>query len=201
MRRAALVLALAAALAGAGTARADGDPASDYLLGQQVFFSLDGKVPAAKQKELAALVAAANTAGYKVRVALVWSPYDLGSVTALWGKPRLYARFLGEELHFVYKQRLLIVMPSGFGISWKGHDVSKAYRTLARVRIAKTPAGLADAAEVAVQRLARSAGITVKAPASPPKHSHRTLVIVVIAVAVLAVLIVLRLALRRPKPA
>jgi hypothetical protein len=201
MRRAALVLALAAALAGAGTARADGDPASDYLLGQQVFFSLDGKVPSAKQKELAALVAAANTAGYKVRVALIWSPYDLGSVTSLWGKPRTYARFLGEELHFVYKQRLLIVMPSGFGISWKGHDVSGAYRTLAGVRIVKTPVGLVDAAEAAVQRLARSAGVTVEAPTSAPKHSHRTVTIVGIAVGVLAVLILLRLALRRPKPA
>lgn len=201
MKRLVLALVLAAALTVAGWARADGDPASDYLLGQQVFFSLDGKVPSAKQKELSALVAAANQAGYKIRVAIIWSPYDLGAVTSLWGKPRTYARFLGQELTFVYKQRLLIVMPSGFGISWKGHDTSSAYRTLAHVRIVKTPVGLVDAAGLAVQRLATAAGIHVTAPAAAPKKSHRTLVIILIAIAVLVGLVLLRLVLRRPKPA
>ena len=201
MRRVALLVALAAALTVAGSARADGDPASDYLLGQQVFFSIDGKVPSAKQQELSAIVAATNHAGYKVRVAVIWSPYDLGSVTSLWKKPQTYARFLGEELQFVYKQRLLIVMPNGFGVYWKGHDAAASYRTLAHVRIAKTPSGLVDAAGVAVQRLAASAGVHVKAPQAPPKHSHRTVTIILIAVAVLAVLVLLRLALRRPKAA
>ena len=46
MRRALLVLAALAACALAGTARADGDPASDYLLGHQVFFPYDLKLPA-----------------------------------------------------------------------------------------------------------------------------------------------------------
>ncbi len=201
MRRAALLVALAAALTVAGSARADGDPASDYLLGQQVFFSIDGKVPAAKQHELSAIVDATNRAGYKIRVALIWSPYDLGSVTALWGKPRTYARFLGEELQFIYKQRLLIVMPSGFGVYWKGHDVTASYRTLAHVPIKKTPVGLVDAAEAAVQRLAVAAGVHAKVPRTAPKHPHRTVTIVLIAIAVLALLVLLRLALRRPKAA
>ena len=199
MRRVLLLAALAVALTVAGSARADGDPASDYLLGQQVFFSIDGKVPTANQHELSGIVAAANNAGYKIRVAVIWSPYDLGSVTSLWRKPRTYARFLGEELQFVYKQRLLIVMPNGFGISWKGHDMTASYRTLARVPITKTPTGLVAAAGVAVQRLAAASGVHVKAPAAPPKHSHRTATIILIAVGVLAVLVLLRLALRRPK--
>jgi hypothetical protein len=201
MRRVLLPAVLAAALAVAGSARADGDPASDYLLGQQVFFSLDGKVPSAKQHELSALVAAANEAGYKIRVAVIWSPYDLGSVTALWRKPQTYSRFLGEELQFVYKQRLLIVMPNGFGISWKGHDTSASARMLAQLPIAQTPSGLVDAAGVAVRRLASSAGVHVRAPEAPPKKSHRTTTIILIAVALLAVLVLLRLALRRPKTA
>jgi hypothetical protein len=201
MRRVALLLALAASLAVAGTARADGDPASDYLLGQPVFFSIDSKVPAAKQKELVALVDAANRAGYRIRVALIWSPYDLGSVTSLWRKPRTYAHFLGEELQFVYKQRLLIVMPSGFGLYWHGHDVTTAYGSLAGVQITKTPVGLVDAAETAVQHLAAASGTHVKPVETAPSHSHRTATIVLIAVGILAILVLLRLALRRPKAA
>ena len=50
-------------------ARADGDPASDYLLTQKVFFPFDFKVPAAKQQQLVALVDEANRAGYPIRVA------------------------------------------------------------------------------------------------------------------------------------
>ena len=166
-----------------------------------MFFSIDGKVPSSKQQELTALVSAVNHAGYKVRVALIWSPYDLGSVTALWRKPRTYAHFLGEELQFVYKQRLLIVMPSGFGIYWKGHDVSASYRTLETVPITKTPVGLVDAGAAAVHRLAASAGVHVKVSQAPAKHSHRTVTILGISIAVLAILVLLRLALRRPKRA
>ena len=108
MRRAVLVsAAVLAACVVAGSARADGDPASDYLLGVQVFIPYDLKLPAEKQKELSALVHDANRSGYAIRVALIGSAYDLGAVTSLWQKPRPYAKFLGAELQFVYKQRLL----------------------------------------------------------------------------------------------
>ncbi len=124
-----------AACALAGTARADGDPASDYLLGTQVFFSIDVKLPKAKQQELVSIVRDANKSGYAIRVALIASPYDLGAVTSLWRKPRQYAKFLGAELQFIYKRRLLIVMPNGFGFNWPKHPSSKEYAVLSKVPI------------------------------------------------------------------
>ena len=101
----------------AGAARADGDPASDYLIAQKIFFPYDAKIPQAEQRKLLAAIQSANTQGFTIRVALIWSDYDLGAVTVLWRKPRTYARFLGEEIRYFYKGRLLIVMPSGFGFT------------------------------------------------------------------------------------
>ena len=100
----------------ATTARADGDPASDYLLQQQVFVSSNARV-SARGRELLAVLTALRRAGYPVRVAIIQSRYDLGAVTALDKKPRLYARFLSQELRFVYAKRLLVVMPNGYGIA------------------------------------------------------------------------------------
>ena len=56
-------IAILAALLAVPAARADGDPASDYLLAQKVFFPYDLKVPTATQQQLAALVDEANRVG------------------------------------------------------------------------------------------------------------------------------------------
>ena len=122
MRRALVVALLLGACVLAGTARADGDPASDYLYTLKVFLPFDVKVPKARQRELVSLVEATNRSGYAIRVAVIGSSYDLGSVTSLWRQPRTYARFLGAELQFIYAKRLLIVMPNGFGYFYSGHD-------------------------------------------------------------------------------
>jgi len=135
MRRALVVALLLGACALAGTARADGDPASDYLYTLKVFLPFDVKVPKARQRELVSLVEATNRSGYAIRVAVIGSSYDLGSVTSLWRQPRTYARFLGAELQFLYAKRLLIVMPNGFGIYWKGHAVDREYALLSKVPI------------------------------------------------------------------
>ena len=188
---AALAAALLLASATAGTARADGDPASDYLIGQKVFLPYDAKIPKASQQKLLAAVQSANEQGFNVRVALIWSDYDLGSVTALWKQPRRYARFLGVELGYYYKGRLLIVMPNGFGFDWPRHPSAAAYRTLATVPIEPTPAGLADAATAAVTKLAAARGVTAttagaaRAPQSQRNNRDR----VVILAAVLAALL------------
>ena len=83
--RVALLLAAAALAAGvlAASARADGDPASDYLLVQKVFLPFDAKFPAQRQAQFTALVAAANRSGFTIRVALISSSYDLGAITSL----------------------------------------------------------------------------------------------------------------------
>ena len=117
-RAVALLALLAVAFAvHAATARADGDPASDVLATQALFLPQDADVPAAQAAQLGSLLRAAAYAGYPIRVALIASASDLGSVTELWRKPQTYARFLGQELGLVYKGPLVVVMPNGVGIN------------------------------------------------------------------------------------
>jgi hypothetical protein len=185
------VVMLAAGTVAAG-ARADGDPASDYLLGQQIFFPFDLKLPAEQKAQLTTLVQEANGAGFKIRVALIGSSYDMGSVTALYGRPRTYARFLGEELSFVYKQRLLVVMRNGLGFNWKGHSTAPAYAILARIPVKPDPAGMLETAQTAVQRLAAADRVVVSptahgsVPAQSNSHDRLLIVIGVAALLVLA---------------
>ena len=156
MRALALVTVCCLAAVAAQTARADGDPASDYLLVQRVFVPYEGATASTQQHELTKAVAAANKAGFTIRVAVIFSSYDLGSVTSLWRKPQTYARFLGYELSFVYKQRLLVVMPNGFGFNWQKHSPKAAYALLGKIPVKHGPAGMLESATAAVQALAKA---------------------------------------------
>ncbi len=201
--RAAVLLVAAALAAGAlaSTARADGDPASDYLLVQKVFLPFDAKFPAQPQAQLTALVTAANRSGFTIRVALISSSYDLGAITSLWRKPQTYARFLAEELSYLYKGRLLIVMPNGFGFQWLKHPTTAEYAVLKTIPIATGSAGLVAAAQTAVKRLAAAAGVKIVAPAHvttpAQRNTHDRLVIIAASLAALAAAVLLRFALRR----
>jgi hypothetical protein len=193
-----LLAALVAACTLAGTARADGDPASDYLLGTQVFLPIDAKIPVDKQKEITDVLAAANRAGYKIRVAVIWSAYDLGAITSLWRKPRTYARFLGTELQFVYAHRLLIVMPNGFGFYWFKHPSAREYAVIDKIPIENTPVGLVDAAEKAVVALAQASNVKIGTDvAAGPSNNHKRVIIILAAIALVALAVLLRLALRK----
>ncbi|HJX47642.1 MAG TPA: hypothetical protein VJ375_07345 [Gaiellaceae bacterium] len=201
MRAVAALALVAAALtfAMAPSAHADGDPASDYLITQKVFFPYDLKVPPAKQQQLVALVDEANRAGFTLRVALISSSYDLGSITSLWQKPQTYARFLGAELKYVYKNRLLVVMPNGFGFNRPGRSSAPEYAVLAKIPVKPGPTGLVDSSLAAVQALAKASGVTLSGTTSarPSSRNHDRLIIVIAALAALAVAVVLRLVLRR----
>ncbi len=161
----ALLGSLAAACV-APQARADGDPASDILYSTNVFYSWDEPPSAAARQRLNGVVAAATKAGYPIRVALIASPGDLGAVTALWGKPRRYASFLGVELTLAYKGSLLVVMPDGLGFYHVRHRPDAAYRALRPVQIGTAGDALADAAVEAVANLAAADGRPVAVP--PP---------------------------------
>jgi cytochrome oxidase Cu insertion factor (SCO1/SenC/PrrC family) len=162
-----LALTVALVLVSGGVARADGDPASDYLVGNQVFLTSQSTGMSPAQRQLVAAVAAANRAGFAIRVAVISNDYDLGSVTELWDKPRTYARFLGVELSRAYRhQRLLVVMPNGFGFNWPGHATARTYGLLATVAVhSGAGAGLAATAAVAVRRLAHASGVAL-----PPRQ-------------------------------
>ena len=156
MRTIALLAVVLLAAVAAQSARADGDPASDYLLVQKVFLSYELSPYPQQEHALTKLVAQANKQGFAIRVAVISSAYDLGSVTVLWRKPQTYARFLSAELEFVYKQRLLIVMPNGFGFNWPKHSAKGGYAVLAKLKVKKGGAGLLESATAAVQALEKA---------------------------------------------
>ena len=89
MRRAALVLALGllALLLLPALALGDGDPGSDVLLYTNLFFASDSGISIPQQVRLGDLLDATTRARAPVRVAIIARPDDLGTVTALWGRP------------------------------------------------------------------------------------------------------------------
>jgi hypothetical protein len=162
----AAILALAIGLI-ASSALADGDPASDVLATQPLFLPQDAGIPLAQQNQLSALVSSAASSGYHIRIAIIASSSDLGSVTELWRQPQTYARFLGQELYFVDHGPLLVVMPNGFGVVAVASSTPVDSAVLDGVRIDATGGpGLGTAALTAVQRLAAAAGHSVPIPAA-----------------------------------
>lgn len=151
-------------------ARADGDPASDVLATQALFLPQDAGATPAQRAQLSALLQTAARRGYPIRVALVASRGDLGSVTALWRQPVTYARFLGQELAFVHKGPLLVVMPNGFGLTRLGRPLP-GESALASRGAPGTGAGLAGAAITAVRRAAAAAGHPLPVPSVRAAHT------------------------------
>jgi len=159
-----LAVALIAAVV-TPAARADGDPGSDVLVYQDLFAGSDAGLSVQQQVELGGLLKGAARAGFPVRVAIIASSFDLGAVTELWHHPREYARFLGIELSLAYKQRLLVVMPNGFGFNWTGHSADPAYSVLGGILIGPGGAGLFNATEAAVGKLALADGVNLPSAA------------------------------------
>jgi hypothetical protein len=161
-----LSLSVILALAGgwsAPPAKADGDPASDVLATQQLFLPQDAALPPAQQSQLVGLVQEASHAGYPIRVALIASATDLGSITELWRQPQKYAQFLGLELSLVYHGPLLVVMPNGFGLYGFPRPPAAERSALAGAN----PAGGLDTATVtAIRSLATAAGHPLSVPAA-----------------------------------
>jgi hypothetical protein len=174
--RSAAVLALALAAFAPGLARADGDPASDVLYTQGVFVPQDAGAPASDVTRLAALVRESRRAAYPLKVAVVASSYDLGSVTALWRQPQTYAHFLGVELSLLYRGRLLTVMPNGLGVYHDGVPVARETAVLRGVAVDR--GNLVGTAATAVQRLAAADGHRLAEPVAaalaPTAGGHGT---------------------------
>ena len=124
MKRVACAAVVLLALAGAGLARADADPASDVLYQHALFLPYEAKVSPAAEAKLRAAIKAASAAGRPVRVALIATKGDLGGVPQLFGNPTYYARFLDAELVFLYTGRVLVVMPNGAGLAKGGKLVA-----------------------------------------------------------------------------
>jgi hypothetical protein len=194
-------------LAVAPAARADGDPASDFLLSRSTFIPPDAGIPPAYQNQLNQIVAAAKAGKYPIRVALISSTYDLGSVGVLYLKPKQYARFLGQELAFVYRGRLLVVMPNGLGFATDGKPVPAEQAVVDRVPPpGKDGAALASAGTTAVARLAARSGVILPVPAlrgekSKPNQNYDRLLIVAVTALVIVGIVAVRLLRRRRRTA
>ncbi|HEX3831682.1 MAG TPA: hypothetical protein VHW04_06905 [Solirubrobacteraceae bacterium] len=163
-RRAAVRIALlltAAVLMLPSLAAADGDPASDTLLGLNVFYPYSPPVAPSVKLKLNRQTAAAKRAGFPIKVALIAAPTDLGAIPSLFGKPQAYAKFLDQEISFRGAQPLLVVMPAGYGVQGVPEAARRAVSAL------PTPAGrtstdLARAAQTAVAKLVSASGHSVK---------------------------------------
>ncbi len=182
-----ILLALVPALAAA-----DGDPASDVLLGENVFYPYNPPTGAVLQKSLNAETTATAKQHFPLKVALIGSPIDLGVVPDLFGKPQQYADFLDQEISFQAKQPLLVVMAAGYGVQGLPPSARAAVAAL-RPPAGKSGDALAQAATVAVARLAKAEGHPVSVPGSSGGGgSSDTAIVAVLAVA--AVLIAVALA-------
>jgi hypothetical protein len=159
-RRATTIVALAAAAAALVPAStlADGDPASDVLLGENVYYPYSPAVSASLQRKLNGETAAASRAHFPIKVALIPTPADLGAIPTLFGKPQQYASFLEQEISFLnIKPLLLVVMPNGYGTQHLGPAATSAAASLTKPASAQSNE-LARAAIAAVPKLAAAAG-------------------------------------------
>lgn len=142
-------------------ALADGDPASDVLLGDNVFYPYSPPVSRSLQLRLNAVTAKAKAQGFALKVALIAAPTDLGVIPDLFGKPQPYAKFLDQEISFTSRQRLLVVMAAGYGLQGFDGQAQQAAGGLP-LPAGRTSADLARAALVAVPRLAAAAGHPIR---------------------------------------
>jgi hypothetical protein len=151
-----------------GGARADGDPASDVLVAAPPLFLTQASGATFTDKQtLEHQLDTAARRGRPLRVAVIAARSDLGSVTALWAHPQLYAEFLGRELSLTYHGELLVVMPAGFGVTDNG-----AGRRTALAGLAPRSGQLVDATEQAIQRLTDAGPAQVSATAPAPAPSR-----------------------------
>jgi hypothetical protein len=193
---AAAILVAALGVGGSGFALADGDPASDVLLGQNVYYPYSPPVPGKLQRTLNAETAAAKKAGLPIKVALIATAVDLGVIPELFGQPQNYAKFLDKEISFQGTQPLLVVMPAGYGVQGMSTKAAAAVKGLAPPK-GKTSAALAEAAVTAVAKIAAADGHPIKGVSTGSSgggSSTAPLLIglIVAAVLVAAALIVLR---------
>jgi hypothetical protein len=160
----AAVAALALALGLPSAAFADGDPASDVLLYDNVFYPYAPTVSPALTAALNTTVTRAHAAGFPIKVALIETPIDLGAIPQLFGRPEAYAKYLDVEISYNSVAKLLVVMPQGFGTFASGSAAA-----LSRIQIdtAARSTGLAAAAVLAIGRLAKLAGHPISVPRVP----------------------------------
>jgi hypothetical protein len=170
MRRVLATVVLLAALAAAPPAHADGDPASDVLLLQDVYSPYQPPIPKPVLDALTSTTKQLRKAGFPLKVAVIASKTDLGTVPQFLGRPQPYAQFLESEIKFNKAKPLLVVMEAGYGTAEVPPNIAKSVADLD-----KPSSGSADAlgrsAIDAVLRIASAAGHPLPKPKLPAAAS------------------------------
>ena len=161
-----LVAALVVVALAPAVARADGDPASDVLLLQNSYLPYAPQVSKPVANALNSVLTQTKAKGYPIKVAVIASQQDLGSVPQLFGQPQNYALFLEREISFNSKPHLLVVMSSGYGVANMPAGAPAVIKSLGK------PSGsssddLARGAIDAVVGLSKAAGHPVAKPSVP----------------------------------
>jgi hypothetical protein len=167
MRRALTAIVLLAALALPSAARADGDPASDVLLLQDAYLPYSPAVPKPVADALNRMLKQTRAKGFQLRVAVIATRNDLGSVPQFFGRPQPYATFLESEIKFNKAKPLLVVMPDGYGVAELKPNAAAAIADVPKPA-ADTGDALGRAAIDAVVKLAAANGTPVPKPKLPP---------------------------------
>jgi hypothetical protein len=168
------MVALAFALAGAPPAFADGDPPSDVLVAQDVYYGWGLNTGDKGAAQLPVMLAKARERGFELKVALIANYSDLGLVGNFWLKPDEYVRYLGEELSLVYRGRLLVVMRNGYGIYFNGKVPGRARRLLSRLGRPGRITGFFTETVQAVRQLAAAEGVKLTIPDVEPPDGGMT---------------------------
>src|SRR3954470_8777169 len=195
IRRSLLALVLVAVTAHPAAAQANGDPASDVLITDDVF--LPYQAPSGGQvAKLRRVIAAARSAGRPIRVAVIHDARDMGAVTNLYGHPQEYANLLSTELQNPvepgargHQEGLLIVMPAGFGTKNVPEKVQHMLRGVELPSDA-SPDALVGAAGWGVQQVAAAGGKPIRSEFGKPEADSGgggAVVTILIVVALLAV--------------
>jgi hypothetical protein len=193
VKRAVVAAALFALLA-VPAAHADGDPASDILINDNVFLALVSPQTSAKGRELEALTASAAKEGFVLKAAVVRAPTELGAVPQLYGQAKKYAKFLRTELTWLgFKGTLIVVMngsPGGAAVVGPGATAAEARVSRLNAPPNATVDQLADVAIRAVHVVAAANNVSVSAPPSNDNHTRDRLVIGAALVALIALALI-----------
>jgi hypothetical protein len=174
MRLLRIVAVPALALALVGVARGDGDPASDVLWSQNVYFpypppSVNARVALKRS------VSAVYARNYRIKIAVIATASDLGSVPELFNKPGEYAHFLGTEIGLFYVGPLLVVMPTGFGVYDGGRSTAAENAILTRLTVlGSNPDGLVRSAAAAVDKMNAAGALKSKDIKKPQPQAYAT---------------------------
>jgi hypothetical protein len=152
-------------LLSAQPALGDGDPASDVLIGANVFYPY-APVQAAVERALNAATVAFARHGQAIKLAIIASPDDLGAIPQAFNMPQAYAAFLDVELSYYDPHGpLLVVMPDGFGAEHLSQRALTVIKSLPKPG-SDSATALVRTALGAEEAIARVDGFSIAPPTS-----------------------------------